>query len=385
MPDDDLLIRGGRVLDAASGLDGALDVALSAGRVARVAAGGPAGIPAGGAGRVVEAAGCLVVPGLIDLHTHLGFKLHGQVVDPDEVCPPAGVTTAVDMGTTGAFTFPWYADRVLPHTTTRLRAFLNIASLGTLGAHSPYYVERYGQYIDVDDTVRTIEERREWIRGIKVFAASALTGRWPVEALRAARRVADRVSLPIAVHVSDEEPPLEDILPLLGAGDIMTHTYTGHAQRILDGAGRVRDVVRDARARGVLFDLGHGNGSFSWEVARRALDQGFPPDTISTDLYYLNRERPVKDLLTTMSKMLCLGMPCEEVLARATAAPARALREEDLGALRPGGPADLAVLRVVSGEFPYVDCAGETLTGAYAIECQATIRGGRLIYEQGVS
>ena len=340
MPDDDLLIRGGRVLAAASGLDGALDVALSAGRVFRVAAGGPAGIPAGGAGHVVEAAGCLVVPGLIDLHTHLGFKLHGQVVDPDEVCPPAGVTTAVDMGTTGAFTFPWYADRVLPHTTTRLLAFLNIASLGTLGAHSPYYVERYGQYIDVDDTVRTIAERREWIRGIKVFAASALTGRWPVEALRAARRVADRVSLPIAVHVSDEEPPLEDILPLLGAGDIMTHTYTGHAQRIWMAPGGCATWCAMPVPAGCSLTSGMATVPFSGR------SRGEPRPGLSARHH---QHRPLLPEPRAPGK----GPPHHDEqdavpgdalrggLGPRHGGPARALREEDLGALG-GGPADLA-------------------------------------------
>ncbi|NLD42149.1 MAG: amidohydrolase/deacetylase family metallohydrolase [Chloroflexi bacterium] len=378
MPQVDLLVRGGHVLDPGCGLDAALDVAIAKGRIAAIAP----DLPVAGAAQVLDASGSTVVPGLIDLHTHLGFKLHGQVVDADEVCPPAGVTTAVDMGTTGAFTVPWYRDRVLAHSTTRLLPFLNIASLGTLGAHSPYYVERYGQYIDVEDTVRAIGEHRDYIRGIKVFGASDLSGRWPLPALRAARQVAERVDLPIAVHVSGVEPPLEDLLPLLRAGDIMTHCFTGHAQRILDDAGRLRTAVREARARGVLFDLGHGNGSFAFAVARRALEQGFVPDTISTDLYYLNRVRPVKDLLTTMSKMLCLGLTLPDVLARTTRAPAEALREPSLGSLRVGAPADVAVLRLREGQFEYVDTVGETLAGRYALECHATVRAGRLIFQK---
>lgn len=162
----------------------------------------------------------------------------------------------------------------------------------------------------------------------------------------------------------------------------MTHCFTGHAQRILDDAGRVRSVVREARARGVLFDLGHGNGSFAFAVARRALEQGFVPDTISTDLYYLNRVRPVKDLLTTMSKMLCLGLTLPDVLARTTRAPAQALREPSLGSLRVGAPADVAVLRLREGQFEYVDTVGETLAGRYALECHATVRAGRLIFQK---
>ncbi len=376
MPAFDLLIRGGHVLDPASDLDADLDVAIRGDRIAEVAR----ALPRDSASHVLDAAGAIVVPGLIDLHAHLGFKMHGQVVQADDVCPPSGVTTAVDMGTTGAFTMPWYHDRVLTHSTTRLLPFLNIASLGTLGIHSPYYVERYGQYIDVDDTVRTIGEHHDYIRGIKVFGASTLSGRWPIPALQAAREVACRTDLPIAVHVSGEEPPLEELLPLLRPGDVMTHCFTGQAQRILDTDGQVRVVVREARSRGVLFDLGHGNGSFTFAVARSALEQGFIPDTISTDLYYVNRVRPVKDLLTTMSKLLCLGLTLPEVIARTTCAPARILREPSLGTLRAGASADVAVLRTRTGAFEYVDTAGETLVGRYGLECLATIRAGQTIY-----
>lgn len=371
-----LVIRGGEVLT----MDGAprrerLDVAIAGGRIAALGT----ALDAGGA-EVLDARGALVVPGLIDLHAHLGFKLHGQEVVADEVCPPSGVTTAVDMGTTGAFTLPWFRAHALETSTTRLRAFINIASLGTLGAHSPYYVQRYGQYIDVPDTLRAIEAHRAHLCGIKVFAASALTGEWPLYALDAAREVANATGLPITIHVSGEEPPLEDLLPRLRQGDIMTHTFTPHAQRILDASGRVRDVVRDARARGVLFDLGHGAGSFSFDVARRALDQGFLPDTFSTDLYYLNREGPVWDLATTLSKMLYLGVSLEETLARATSAPARALGEGDLGVLRVGAPADVAVLEVQEGAFRLVDTVQEAVEAPRRLVCRATVRGGQVIY-----
>jgi len=381
MPRYDLLIRGGHVLDPASGLDADLDVAIRGERIAAVAP----SLPPETAARVLNATGAIVVPGLVDLHTHLGFKLHGQVVQADDVCPASGVTTAVDMGTTGSFTMPWYHDRVLAHSATRLLPFLNIASLGTLGAHSPYYVERYGQYIDVEDTMRTIGAYRDEIRGIKVSGASDLSGRWPLPALHAAREVAERVDLPIAVHVSGHEPPLEALLPLLRSGDIMTHCFTPHEQGILDDGGRVRSVVREARCRGVLFDLGHGNGSFSFAVARRALEQGFLPDTISTDLYYVNRIRPVKDLLTTMSKMWCLGLSLPEVLSRTTTAPAHILREPLLGTLRAGCCADVALLRCREGAFDYVDTVGETIVGQYALECLATVRAGRVIYPQEVA
>jgi len=375
VPEYDLIIRGGDVLDPATGRRRRADVAVYDGRIAAIAPDLPETCA-----ETLNATGALVVPGLIDLHAHLGFKLHGQLVVPDEVCPPSGVTTAVDMGTTGAFTISWHRENAVAASRTRLLAFVNIASIGTIGAHSPYYVQRYGEYIDVPDTIRAIEAHREHVRGIKVFAASQLIGDWALYALDAAREVASASGLPIAVHVSGEEPPLEEILPRLRRGDIMTHTYTPHPQGILDAHGHVRAVVRDARSRGVLFDVGHGAGSFSFDVARRALDQGFAPDTISTDLYYLNRVSPVRDLATTVSKFLNLGMPLADVLRRTTLNPAGALGEEELGRLTVGGPADAALLDVEEGAFQFVDTLGNTLEGKSRLVCRATVRAGEVIY-----
>ena len=301
-------------------------------RIAKIGAG-----LVGEARETVDARGLLVLPGLIDLHTHLGFELHAQVVQPNDICPPAGVTAAIDMGSVGAFAFPWYRQRVLTTSKVRLYSFINIASLGTTGVHTPYYVENYGRYIDEADTLRTIEENRDYILGIKGFATSAMVGDWALEAVRAARRVAQAAKVPVCIHVSDAPPALVEVLDLLGTGDIITHTYTSHSQTILDEQGRVRPEVRAARERGVLFDLGHGAGSFSFDVARRAMDQGFLPDTISTDIYYANTEKPVKNLPTTMSKFINLGLSLEETLRRVSVNSAKVLRNDALGVLREGG------------------------------------------------
>ena len=374
----DLLIRGGEVLDPARAFRGRADVAVREGRIAAVAP----ELPVEGAGCVLDATGRLVTPGLVDLHTHLGFELHTEVVDPNAVCPAAGVTAAVDMGSTGAFTFSWYRERVLSCVVPRLYAFINIASLGTIAIHRPYYVERYGQYIDEADTIRTIAENRPAIKGIKVFATSAMTGEWPLEALRAARRVADATGVPIAVHVSVAPPSLAEVLDLLGPGDIVTHCFNPHSQGILGADGHVLPEVRDARERGVLFDVGHGAGSFTFDVARRALDDGFLPDTISTDLYYANINGPVWDLPTTMMKFLALGVPLEEVLRRVTCNPARALGEPEIGSLTEGAPADIAVLSLEEGAYPLIDSRKVTLESPWRLRCEATVRGGALVYER---
>jgi len=374
----DLLIRGGEVLDPARAFRGRADVAVRDGRIAAVAP----ELPVEGAGCVLDATGRLVTPGLVDLHTHLGFELHTEVVDANAVCPAAGVTAAVDMGSTGAFTFSWYRERVLSCVVPRLYAFINIASLGTIAIHRPYYVERYGQYIDEADTIRTIAENRPAIKGIKVFATSAMTGEWPLEALRAARRVADATGVPIAVHVSVAPPSLAEVLDLLGPGDIVTHCFNPHSQGILGADGCVLQEVRDARERGVLFDVGHGAGSFTFDVARRALDDGFLPDTISTDLYYANINGPVWDLPTTMMKFLALGVPLEEVLRRVTCNPARILGEPEIGTLAEGAPADIAVLSLEEGAYPLIDSRKVTLESPWRLRCEATVRGGALVYER---
>ena len=374
----DLLIRGGEVLDPSRAFRGRADVAVRDGRIATIAP----DLPAEGTGRVLDAAGRLVTPGLIDLHTHLGFELHTEVVDANAVCPAAGVTAAVDMGSTGAFTFPWYRERVLSGVVPRLYAFINIASLGTIAIHRPYYVERYGRYIDEADTIRVIAENRAAIKGIKVFATSAMTGEWPLPALRAARRVADVTGVPIAVHVSVAPPSLAEVLDLLGPGDIITHCYNPHSQGILGADGRVLPEVRAARERGVLFDVGHGAGSFAFAVARRALDDGFLPDTISTDLYYANINGPVWDLPTTMMKFLALGVSLEEVLRRVTCDPARALGEPEIGTLAEGAPADIAVLSLEAGAYPLIDSRKETLESSWRLRCEATVRDGALVYER---
>jgi dihydroorotase len=286
------------------------------------------------------------------------------------------------MGTTGVFTFPWYRSRVLEHCRTRLFEFINISSLGTIAVHTPYYVEHYGAYIDVPDTIRTIEENREYIRGIKVFASSSMVGESALMALRAARQVADTVHVPIAVHIGGAPPSLEEVLEVLQAGDIVTHSYTPGTQGILDESGKVRSAVREARQRGVRFDIGHGSGSFGFEVARRALDQNFAPDSISTDIYHSNVDGPVKDLLVTATKFLALGMSFDDVLARITVTPARMLDEESLASLAVGSVADVALLTLREGDFALEDARHQVLRTDRLLQCEYTLYDGQVIYQR---
>ena len=378
MPTYDLIIRGGRVLDSIRAAFYEADVAVEGGFIREI---GPR-LPAD-ATDVLDARSKLVTPGLIDMHTHLGFELHTKTIQADDYCPAAGVTTAIDMGSAGAFLFPWYREQAIKHAQTRIVSFINIASLGTIAIHTPYYVQNYGKYINEADTIRTINENRAYIRGIKVFMAGSMTGEWALPALRSARVVADKTGLPIAVHISDPPPALPPILELLTQGDIVTHCFTAHEQKILDASGRLLPEVLSARQRGVRFDIGHGSGSFTFSTARAALEQGFLPDTISTDLYYANVDGPVYDLPTTLSKLLNLGMPLERVLQSATLEPAKNIRRPDLGVLAIGNPADIALLALEEGEFTFQDAAGETLIGKQKLRCDATLNQGQVIYQRG--
>jgi len=308
----DILLQGGRVFDSLGASFSEADVAVKDGRVAAIA---PRLNPED-AGQVYNVQGRLVTPGLIDMHTHVGFELHTRVIQADDYCPAAGVTSAVDMGSAGAFIFPWYREQVIRKSAVRIFSFINIASLGTISIHTPYYVKNYGKYVDAADTARTIDENREDIRGIKVFMAGSMVGTWALRALRTARQVSEQTSVPVAVHISDPPPTLPSILRLLSRDDIVTHCFTPHNQKIVDDAGRLLPQVLKARERGVRFDVGHGAGSFAFNIARAALSQGFLPDTIGSDLYYANVDGPVYDLPTTLGKLLNLGMPLERVLQR---------------------------------------------------------------------
>ena len=381
MPKYDLLLSGGRVFDSVSATFMDADIAITGNAIQSIAA----RIAASSAKQVIGMRGKLVTPGLIDLHTHLGFELHTKVIQPNDVCPPAGVTTAVDMGSTGAFTFPWYRDQVINTAKVRLFEFINIASLGTISIHTPYYIENYGRYVDVADTIRTIKENREYIRGIKVFMAGTMVGEWALSSLRAARRVSEATGVPVAVHISDSPPALYEILALLAPSDVVTHCFTSHDQGILDPQGKLWPQVVAARERGVLFDLGHGAGSFAYKIARQALAQGFIPDTLSTDIYYANINGPVYDLPTTLSKLLNLGVPLERVLQAATRNPAQVIRRPDLGVLKVDGPADVAVLDLQEGEFTFKDVLKESLTGKWNLKCDLTLCQGKIIYQRGAA
>lgn len=355
----DLLIRGGRVLDPAAGRDGCCDVALAAGKVARVAA----DIPPEAARETVDARGLLVVPGLVDLHTHIYWGGSALAVDPWALAPASGVATWVDAGTAGAIAFPGFRRYVMEAAPVHVLAFLNISSQGLLDITLAGECDDI-RWCDLERALAAVEAHRDRIVGIKVRASRNAVREAGIEPLRIAREAADAAGVPLMVHIGQPPPTLGEVLPLLRTGDILTHVYRGPVASILTREGQVRPDVLEARARGVFMDVGHGVGSLDFRVARRALERGFPPDSISTDLHLLNVQGPVYDLVTTLSKFWHLGLALEEVLAAATAEPARALRQEGiLGTLREGARGDVTLLAVEEGRFSFRDAVGQELVG----------------------
>ncbi len=374
----ELLLKGGHVLDSRNHISGVMDVAVAGGRIAAVAR----DIPAGQAKRVIDATGLYVTPGLVDMHTHvfagtMGPEYTGALsVRPDGFTFRSGVTTAVDAGSAGWRNFAEFKKQIIDTAETRVLAFLNIVGNGMAGR------ETVEQDLGDMDPVRTAEEAARYpglIVGIKI--AHYMGPDWmPVDRAVDAGRGA---SLPVMVDFADfrkERPFQQLVLEHLRPGDIYTHLYLG-AVPMLDADGKVLPYLFEARKRGVIFDVGHGAGSFLWRQAVPAVRQGFVPDSISTDLHVHSMNAGMKDLLNVMSKFLALGMPLEDVVARATWHPAREIHKEDLGHLSVGAPADIAVLRLVSGNFGFLDARGTRLNGSQKLVAELTIRAGRVVWD----
>ena len=379
----DLVLRNGHVLDATQDLDGILDVAVDGHRIAAVGT----DLTADGARQIVDATGLIVTPGLVDLHTHSYWGVPPLGIEPDPHLLHRGVTTAADAGSSGASTFPGFRRYVIDVAATRILAFLNISQIGMAQDRGPAG-HTVGELEDlrwarVDRAIEVALAHPDVVVGIKVRLSRPIVGPDPaacLEALRRAREAAGAIGKPVMVHIGNTPAPLDELLPMMKSGDLITHAFHGGPQGVLDENGLVRPSVREAIQRGVGFDVGHGAGGFSFVVARRALDQGMMPLTISSDLHAYNVDGPVYDLVTTASKFLHLGLSLGEVLSRITAAPARALGlAGQVGTLAPGAAADVTLLRLVDGEFPFKDGRGQVESGHRRLEAVSVVRAGRLL------
>lgn len=373
MSDFDLVLRGGRVLDPARGVDATLDVAFAGSRVAAVAP-----RVEGCGAEEVDVSGKLVTPGLIDLHGHFFHRGQPLFVDPDAVCLPSGVTTAVDAGSAGWATYAGFRANVIARADTRVFAFLHLATTGlvSLAAGVGELQDfRFAQEDRTRDALRRFPE----LLGLKVRIQTMATGEAnALPALLMARRIVDEAGKRLMVHISGTPIPIEVILERLRPGDVATHIFNGYEHGILDEGGRVRPAVRAAAERGVVFDVGHAGVHFDVNVARAALEQELPPTTLSTDMVRPQVARRMYDLLGVMSTFLALGLPLGNVIRAVTDAPARVVgRGGVLGVLAPGGEGDAAVLRLEEGDFTFGDAAGHELPARHRFAPVLTVRAGR--------
>ncbi len=376
-PPYDLLIRGGRVIDPTQNLSAETDVAIRAGKVARIAP----NIAATEARSVLDARKMIVTPGLVDVHVHVydGVAPLGIPADPN--CIAKGATTVVDAGSAGAHTFPGLRQYVMRQVETRVFAFLNISVIGqsTYSDNNAWGELLDLRYANPKLALRTIEQNRDVILGVKVRLTRNIAGDNDLRALALAREAADAARLPLMVHIGGTFSPLPKILAMLKPRDLITHSFHGRDGGILDGTGRILPEVRRAVESGVLLDVGHGAGSFSFRTAEKAFAQEILPGTISSDVHQGNVNGPVYDLATTLSKFLHLGISMEEVLRRATANPAAALAfPTGTGSLKVGSTADVAVFELRETPWEMVDSLGETRPGHLRLKPMATVKAGRI-------
>lgn len=372
----DLLLRGGEVLDPASGFRGVADVAVAGGRIAAL----EEDLPRARATRVLDVSGLLVTPGLVDLHAHV-FVGQDLGVDPDAVGPASGTTTFVDTGSAGAHVFGAFLRGTIERATPRILSFLNISTIGTTSIMLAGELENLA-YCDEDICVACAAEHPDVVIGVKVRASGNVVGASGSEPLLRARRAADRIGVPLMVHLGPAPPGSDEILGQLGAGDVLTHCFTGFEDNRLTVEGRIRPTVTAARERGVRFDVGHGMAAFDAEVAASMIAEGFLPDTISSDVHAYSIG-DVGDLPAVMSKFLALGLSLEEVIARTTLAPSRLLGLDGAGTgtLRVGAPADLAALRVVDAPVAFSDTRGNAFSGRRSLRAVLTVCDGAVVYD----
>jgi dihydroorotase len=375
----DVLLKGGHLIDPANGRSAPQDVALADGKVAAVAA----AIPAQAAREVVDVTGMYVAPGLIDIHIHCHvFSEHffGCIV-ADGQSWRSGVTTMVDAGTAGPLDFGRFKERVIDKSRTRILAFVNIADHGMgPGEQERDHLlpELCGEVCKAFTEVVGVKTAHYWTR----LPYDDKHGPW--DSVERAVQAGEICQMPVMVDFWPRPPERsyeELILKKLRPGDIHTHVFAQQHPIILDD-GRVNPALFEARKRGVLFDVGHGGGSFWFRNAVRALEQGFPPDSLSTDLHTGNAATGmVTSILELCNKYLNMGMDLDEVIQRATTIPARQIGHPELGNLSVGSTADVAVLRMARGEFGFFDCGRAKITGDRKLEPMLTYQGGALMYD----
>lgn len=367
----DLLVKGGFLVDPSQGLNEVRDVAFADGKVSAVGR-----LSDGDATEVIDATGLIVTPGLLDLHVHVFPGVSHFGIEPDHSNIGKGVTTAVDAGSAGALTFPFFRKHIIGMADTRLYSLLNISSNGMI---SPKVGELEDiRLADVGAAVAAGRANRDIIVGIKARLSRQTAGENDVAALERALEAAEALGVFVMIHVGGTRSPMEKLVNMLRPGDVVTHSYHGNEFGILDDAGRVIEGIKEAQRKGVIFDVGHGAGSFSFDVAENALSEGFGPGNISSDIHIYNIEGPVFDQVTTISKFMWLGMSLEDVVRLTTESTAGIIGADGLGSLTTGSVGDATILRREEGRFILTDSVGRSVTAHEKLVHVQTIRSGRI-------
>ncbi len=372
----DVVLRNGRVIDPLQERDEVVDVAFADGKVAAVGA--------GLRGRVErDVSGAIVMPGHIDFHTHVYWGGTSISVDADQLARRCGTTTWLDVGSAGPGNFAGFRQHVIEPSQTRILAYLHVSHAGIF-AFSKTVMVGESQDLRLMDTANCAEVARahpDLIRGIKVRVGANTSGINGIAPLYHALEAADRAGLPVMCHIDRPPPRYVDVVAELRAGDTLTHCFKPFPNAPCSADGRVKEAVWAARERGVLFDIGHGAGSFDFEVAEAMMKAGFPPDIISSDVHVLCIDGPAYDNMETISKFLLLGMSLPDIVRAVTATPAKALGRPDLADLSVGSMGDATVMRIEEGRFTFTDVSGQSREGRQRFALDSMVVGGRLWHE----
>lgn len=369
----DLILKGGRVIDPSQKHDGVADVAFTGGKVSGF------GKDLKGGREIRDVSGFIVTPGLIDMHTHVYWGGTSLGIDADEFCRASGVTTSVDTGSAGPGNWPGFRKHVIEQGQARILAYLHVSHAGIYGFDKRVMVGESRDLAMMNPVAcaEVADANRDLIVGIKVRVGLHASGDQGTAPLNIALQVAEQVGMPLMCHIDHPPPSYEEVIAMLRPGDILTHAFRPFPNSAATAQGTVKAEVLAARKRGVLFDIGHGKGSFAFKTARAMLANGFLPDTISSDVHQLCIDGPAFDQVTTMSKFLCMGMGLSDVIAASTVNAGMMLQRMEYGSLKVGSLGDATILTIREGKFKYMDVVGEEMIGNQKIVSEGVVLKGK--------
>tara|TARA_A100001011_G_C14255403_1_gene819817 strand:+ start:307 stop:1461 length:1155 start_codon:yes stop_codon:yes gene_type:complete len=376
MENFDLILKDGHIIDPSQEFNSQADVGLHNGTIKKI----QKNLDTSMAKQVIDVSNCIVTPGLIDLHTHVYWGGTSLGVNAENFCRKSAVTTAVDTGSTGPGNFAGFKTHVIEKSEVNILAFLHISHAGIF-AFSPRVMVGESEDISLMDpktAIEVIEKNRDYIIGVKVRLGKNTSGKNGIAPLKFAKNVAKETKLPLMVHIDDAPPSYSEVLNQMRPLDILTHCFRPLPNAPINSNKKILPAVLAARERGVLFDVGHGMGSFSFAVTKSMLSEKFFPDTISSDIHAMCIDGPAHDLVTTMSKFLNLGMPIYDIIKSCTLNASLAINRTELGNLRLGSVGNISILKIQQGNFNFFDVTGHRLIGKEKIIVKGVVLNGKL-------